>query len=407
LFDEAAVTVRARVAEDLPLVLADPVRARQVLINLLANAARHTEEGLVEVIAARDGNQIVISVRDTGVGIPPEDLPWVFEEFRQAGDPRHRRGGSGLGLAVTRHFVEMHGGNIWVESAVGVGSTFRFTLPIQQQVVSAAVPPDWSRLLGAGLPRSHLDRVVMVAEHDEPVRLFRSYLDGYQITATASLDEADDVAQDSGACALVFAEPLPPEELRRRVSAKPTLAALPVVTCPVRTAIRLGSDMEVADYLVKPVTRDALATALRRSARRVRAVLVVDDDADFRELLIRTIRQEFRRCRVLQAADGATALDIMRAESPDVVLLDLLMTGSDGYDVLAARSVDPALRAIPVVVISARGAEDETITADSLAVWRAGGLTMAEVMRCTQACLEAMLTPADSTEPAPTGALAG
>jgi CheY-like chemotaxis protein len=204
----------------------------------------------------------------------------------------------------------------------------------------------------------------------------------------------------------VLAEALSAEELRRRIAGRPTLAALPVITCPVRASIPLDAGLEIADYLVKPVTRQAVAATLRRIAKRVHTVLVVDDDPDFRELLARTVRQEFRRCRVLQAANGALAREVMRAESPDIVLLDLLMSESDGYDLLAARSLDPALRAIPVVVVSARGAEDEAITADSLAIWRIGGLSMADVMRCTQSCLEAILFPADSTEPAPTGALA-
>jgi CheY-like chemotaxis protein len=158
--------------------------------------------------------------------------------------------------------------------------------------------------------------------------------------------------------------------------------------------------MAVADYLVKPVSREALVNCLRRIARRVRTVLVVDDDPDFRDLLVRTIRQEFRHCRVLQAADGAAALETMRAQPLDAVVLDLLMDGPDGYDVHTRRIADPALQSIPLVVVSARGAEDESITADSLAFWRVGGLTLAEVMRCSHAGLAAILTPVDSSEPA-------
>jgi CheY-like chemotaxis protein len=128
-------------------------------------------------------------------------------------------------------------------------------------------------------------------------------------------------------------------------------------------------------------------------------VLVVDDDTDFRDLLVRTIRQEFRHCRVLQAANGADALALMRAQPLDAVVLDLLMDGSDGYDVLSARIADSSLRSIPIVVVSARGAENESITAGSLAFWKAGGLTLAEVMRCSHAGLASMLTPGDSSEP--------
>ena len=148
------------------------------------------------------------SARNPGADIrvgTAEDLPWVFEEFRQVGDPHRRRGGSGLGLAVTRHFVEMHGGNIWVESAVGNGSVFHFTMPLQEQVVSVAASPDWNRLVGAGSANANCCRVLMIAEPEsEPHRLFRSYLDGYEVVAAADLDEAECLAQQSDVCALVL-----------------------------------------------------------------------------------------------------------------------------------------------------------------------------------------------------------
>jgi len=112
-------------------VVADERKVRQVVLNLLSNAVKFTPEGgKVAVDLSQGEREIAIAVSDTGVGIAPEDQAAVFEEFRQVGSDRARRNeGTGLGLALARKFVELHGGKIWVASEVGKGSTFTFTLP--------------------------------------------------------------------------------------------------------------------------------------------------------------------------------------------------------------------------------------------------------------------------------------
>ena len=126
-----SLTIEAEPA--LPAVHVDDRRVLQVLGNLVSNAVRHTPAGgQVKLSARRDGTtQGVIGVADTGEGIPAEDLPRVFERFYRADRSRSRRsGGTGLGLAIARQLVEAHGGRIWVESEMGMGSTFSFTLPL-------------------------------------------------------------------------------------------------------------------------------------------------------------------------------------------------------------------------------------------------------------------------------------
>src|SRR5207249_4577339 len=127
------------VPEDLPTVLVDPTRIRQVLINLLINAIRFTDTGGITVTARRgaDAHDVLMSVADTGVGIPADDVPHVFDEFSQSGEPGRRRGGSGLGLTVSKRFVELHGGNMWATSKLGRGSTFYFTIPLCENIVTS------------------------------------------------------------------------------------------------------------------------------------------------------------------------------------------------------------------------------------------------------------------------------
>jgi signal transduction histidine kinase len=114
-------------------IVADQRKFKQILLNLLSNAVKFTPDGgRVDVIARRERNELVVAVKDTGIGIAPEDQDAVFEEFRQVGrNYTNKQEGTGLGLSLTRRFVELHGGRIWVESQPGKGSTFTFTLPIQ------------------------------------------------------------------------------------------------------------------------------------------------------------------------------------------------------------------------------------------------------------------------------------
>jgi len=131
------------IAPNLPTVQADPARIRQVLLWLLANAAKFTEQGVITVRAWPANGQVLVSVSDTGVGIPPEDRERIFEQFEQGSLENGRRpDGAGLGLALSKEFVEMHGGEMWVESEIGKGSTFTFTLPLQ---------PDSPAEAGAGM----------------------------------------------------------------------------------------------------------------------------------------------------------------------------------------------------------------------------------------------------------------
>jgi signal transduction histidine kinase len=127
------VTVHISVGDQVGMMRGDERKIRQVLLNLLSNAIKFTPEGgRIEVAAVPNGGSVEVSVRDTGVGIAPEDHEAVFEEFRQVGASAAKQEGTGLGLALARKFIELHGGKIWVKSQVGAGSTFTFTLPFQR-----------------------------------------------------------------------------------------------------------------------------------------------------------------------------------------------------------------------------------------------------------------------------------
>jgi signal transduction histidine kinase len=130
------------IPDDLPMITADSIRVRQILLNLVSNAVKFTERGQIGVSARRldtgERPEIVVAVFDTGLGIAPEDQRKLFEPFSQVdASPTRKTGGTGLGLSICRHLVELHGGRIWVESVPGEGSTFAFTLPVEPPGLAA------------------------------------------------------------------------------------------------------------------------------------------------------------------------------------------------------------------------------------------------------------------------------
>ena len=130
------VELKVTIADNLPIVIADQMRIRQVLLNLLSNAVKFTQQGYILIATWQEQNQLFVSVKDTGIGIAKEDLPLIFEDYQQVlyhkdiKFERRRYLGTGLGMPISKALVELHGGEIWVESEVGIGSTFTFTLPI-------------------------------------------------------------------------------------------------------------------------------------------------------------------------------------------------------------------------------------------------------------------------------------
>ncbi len=390
LFRERDLSLRTELAA-LPPVYVDQTRVRQILINLLSNAARFVDQGGVTVRAVGDETSVIVSVRDTGPGIPPEELPGVFEEFYQIRGMR-RRGGSGLGLTVSKRFAELHGGTMWVESTLGEGSTFYLKLPTRADApVAASDPVAWDDRIGQRVRGQAERRLVVVDDTGEVAKIFQRYLDGFEIVGAPSLERARKLARVRPVQAVVLGSPAAEEAWRSGFAGAGELARLPIISCVLRTSRRSAAELGVTDYLVKPVTRDQLRRALRAIGPDLHRVLVVDDEPEMTRLLARMVRSLVRGCQVEMVESGEAALACVRERRPDLVILDLLMPGTNGYAVLETLRADATLGAIPVLVVTARGLQDEVVVASALSVTRTGGLTVAEVMRWITAGLDALL----------------
>lgn len=398
LFFERGLYLRTDLPDDLPSLFIDRTRIRQILINLLANAARCIQQGGVVVRAHRESEAVVVAVADTGPGIPAAELHAVFEEFRQvSGAPWQR--GSGLGLTVSRLFAELHGGALLVESVLGEGSTFYVKLP------SAAVSPlaPW-REQAVRAARRQERRVLVVDDAGQVQRLFARYLDGMQVLSAPNLEKARRLIKREVVHALILGSGA--QAAWSATAKTPEFERLPVICCPLHTPRCAAEDLGVVDYLVKPVTREQVRVALRRTGAPVRDVLIVDDDEEMLRLLRRMVRSIVGRCHIRTASNGTLALELLLAQRPDVLLLDLLMDAPNGYTVLQHLRGEPSLNDLPVIIVTARGSAEEAIVAGELRLSRAGGLAVSEVMRWISSGLDALLATPGSA-PAPPAAPPG
>lgn len=385
LFRAKGLTLAVDLPAPLPPVWADPTRLSQILLNLITNAARVTAQGGVRVSAREQAGEIAIAVSDTGPGIPPEALPRLFEEFyRLPGSPCGPGYGTGLGLAITKQLVELHGGSIWVESQVGVGTTFTFTLPCCRNVAALLPPRDWRRLIGEG---TDAGRVLAVIDPEgQGAHLLQRYLNGYQIVRAETpshLPIAPDYPPLAGIVVIGGAR-----RLARRAAAMTSLCpTVPIIGLTLQTDHRHWvEEFSVSALLTKPVTREQLAATLRRVARGRQTILIVDDEPEMVRLLVAMV-DTLGSYRVLTAHSVPEALRRLENEAVDVVLLDLVMPEVDGYTLLRTIRHHPAWRALRVIVITAHADEPSPLRVSQVTVTAAGGLPPLRALRWLQALL--------------------
>jgi PAS domain S-box-containing protein len=374
-------------------VHADPVRFKQILYNLLSNAVKFTPEGgQIAISAASDGRQVRLLVRDSGVGIAPEERERIFEEFHQVGTTtKGVREGTGLGLAITKRLVNQHGGKIWVESEPGQGSRFYFSLP-------TAAPPDSG---GHPVPateqaEARRARPLVLIVDDEPAarELLVDYLqpEGYDTAVAISGPEALLLAAERRPDAITLNMLTPGRtgwNTLSELKSRPETAAIPVILVSVIDRRKLGFAMGAADYLLKPVSKADLLAALGKhlkpTADAQATVLVVDDEPY--DLQVMTEVLQSAGYTALAATGGQDALQILNELRPDAILLDLLMPEVDGFEVLRRIKANEDLRNLPVFVLTAKELTEvdiETLQKETRQFFRKGLAWKEELLRQMQ-----------------------
>ena len=385
LYRAKGLYLQEDVAEGLPSLFCDRTRMREVVLNLLSNAGRFTEKGGVTAkVRFRDGS-LLCSISDTGPGIPKEHVERLFEPFHQAdGSIRRRYGGSGLGLAISKRFIELHEGQIWVESEPGKGTTFTFRLPIGQTAMPGTenwlrwATPQWEflqRTRPSAAPSVQArPRYVVVEQGGGLARLLSRYSQEANIAVHETLDAAlDDVAESPAEALLINTLAIGDTLDRLRTIDLPH--SLPAMICSVPGPQQTANSLGVESYLVKPISRHVLLKTLDDLHLEGNTVLIIDDEREAVRLFRRILSSSDKDYRVLRANDGVEGLRIMREQRPNVVLVDLSMPRMDGFELLEERSRDPDLAAIPALVISARDPMGQPIVSRALAITRGGGLS--------------------------------
>lgn len=393
------VELRAELPRDLPLVVVDRIRVGQVLVNLLNNARRFTEQGSITVRATLEPDHIKVTVADTGLGIPPAELHKVFKEFQQLdGSVSLHQEGSGLGLAISKRFVEMHGGRIWAESEgiSGQGSRFHFTLPLQE-LAHIEVRP--SEPLPSVRTPTGRGRTILLFDQDPSIaQMVEEGLEDCQVVAVKNVSEVPRLIRETPIWAVVLNLVQQSQAWQQMLELREQLGSfsLPLILCPLVSPQHLRQALGVKDYLIKPITREALFALLNRLDMNVRRILVIDDDPRMANLLTRLLQTDTGEYEIIQANNGQEGLSKLQAQLADLVLMDLSMPEMDGYTLLAQIQEDPCLRHIPVAVITAHTSspeEERRLGGKSLFIANPVGFTNEEVLNYLSHILNAVAVP--------------
>ena len=406
LFSSKGLYIQVEAPVDLPLVWCDRTRIREVLMNLLSNAGRFTEEGGITLRAAQKSANLVVSVTDTGPGMTKEEKNRLFRPFEQLDSSiRRRYGGTGLGLSISKNFVEMHDGKIWVESEKNIGTTFFFQLPIEPITVPSSGAVRWMNIYTSHEERRHyhLDaservkpRILVVEKGNVMQKLLLRYFPAVEIAPASGLEDALQRIKSENATALLVNDPLVSHFLDRLRESGGLPLGIPAIVCSIAGEEQASAEFGVENYLVKPIHREVLLDAIRHLNTPIQNILVVDDEPDARQLFKRMLDSTEDNYQVIRAEDGEVALEVLETRKIDLILLDLAMPNLDGFQFLAVKNDHPEWKDIPVILISARDPYGHPITSSALAVTCGNGLSTRQVLACVEA-LTTILAPFGST----------
>ena len=386
LFAEQGIRLITDVPEQLPTLDIDRTRIRQVILNLLNNARRFADGQDVNLQVEQNADQIVISVTDQGPGIPEDKAPHIFEEFYQVDQSLHRNhGGAGLGLAICKRFVEAHGGKIWMTSTMGVGSSFSFSLPLTPSMTPVLQAASDSVLnLNEEVP---LHPVLVVDSDPAVASLLRRHLETHDIKRVDPGGDLVEQVELHHPRAVILNTP--PGHPSRQTPLLPQ--PVPLIECSIPSASWAAETFGVAACLTKPVSASLLVEEVMRVGES-RGILVVDDEPGFCHLVKQILEAHLSDIDVRVANTAEAGLNTMRTTPPDLVLMDVVMPGTDGFETLELMRQEPALANIPVILLSATSfAEDalERQGSQLLVRWQ-NGLPLQDLLGSLQALINVL-----------------
>jgi signal transduction histidine kinase len=380
LFSGSDVLLETNLSPDLPILSIDVTRIRQVIINLLKNARSFTSKGYVKVSARMEKSRVVISVKDTGEGIPTEKLSAIFEEFYQVDQSRSRKQqGAGLGLAICKRLVEAHEGSIWAESQEGIGTEFFFTLPLPSQRYHphSLITSDLGQVLQ---PITH--PCVLFVEKDPAMVSMLSRrigdLEIIQVQVPSLLNEY--IARYRPRAVIINTFPGNTEPIRIDAN-----GSLPVIQISLLSQAFLAKELGISRCLTKPVTFSQLMECMAYYDS-VKDILIIDDDREFVQLMSRYLQSSGVEYKIRFAYDGDEGWRSLCQQPPDLVMLDVIMPDRDGFEIVAEMEHTPSLSKTKILLISGTDFEEKMKEKykSQMHIERKDGLSLAQVLACVK-----------------------
>ncbi len=348
----------------------DQLKLKQILFNLLSNASKFTKQGQISLSVSflednSVNNMIEFKVADTGIGIDPEVQDQLFQPFIQANAGISRKyGGTGLGLTITKRFVEMMGGEIKMNSELQKGSVFSVIIPVEVETINnldkaAAVSKAASAVQQFSANKLEKGTVLIIDDDVDTRKLLSHYLVnvGWQVITAETGEQGIKLARQYKPAAItldVLMKGIDGWDVLEVLKADADLAQIPVIMCTIVDEKQRGFSLGATEYLMKPMQRSEFIVTLDQySNGTIKNLLIIEDDPDTRTLVTRTAMK--KGWQVSEAEDGKKALELLASEEPpDLVLLDLMMPKLDGFGVVEAMKNNSEWKTIPIVIMTAK-----------------------------------------------------
>jgi len=353
LIEEKANTLKVEVPKKIGDMQTDMIKLRQMLLNLLSNAAKFTEQGIICLQIShqtcKDEEWVIFSVSDNGIGMTEEQQDKLFQPFTQADASTTRQyGGTGLGLTITKKFTEMMGGNIQLESQFGQGSAFTISLPA------------WQQIRNDKKPKKHEQVILIINKNSAICKSLQDNLSklGYTVACAANETEGIQLANQLHPHAILLDVQMPEMdswELLSTLKSDSQLAHIPIIMLSMAETDNSGYAIKPTDYMIKPIKHEQLLILLEKynlSDSSKNIVMIIEDDEIQRYAM--TALFEFKNLQVLQAENGQIALQHLEHKTPSLILLDLVMPVMDGFEFLSHFQEKVEWRSIPIIVLTAK-----------------------------------------------------
>jgi DNA-binding response OmpR family regulator/anti-sigma regulatory factor (Ser/Thr protein kinase) len=347
------------------IINTDRGKVIQVLINLLGNAVKFTDKGGVTFRIFSSDDKLNFEIIDTGIGITEEDRKLIFEEFRQIdGSTTRKYGGTGLGLTISRKITELLGGNLSVNSQLGKGSTFHFTVPLRQSV--KLMPEVKSKVNVTTLIKNRTNPILVIDDDEEVRYTIGQYLisKGYEVIYAEDGESGISMAHEYQPFAITLDVMLPNKDgwsVLKDLKEDSKTKDIPVILISILGDKNIGYGLGAFEYFVKPISSEKLLSAFLRlenlANKRIKKIVIVDDD----ELEFEKFKKEFSSegIRIEFIKDSELAFNKIAEVQPDLIILDLMMPKVDGVTLSYKLKSNIKTKHIPILISTAKDLTDE------------------------------------------------